>query len=253
MSSAAKLSKKMKRKEIKINAENMKIKKKFLKLKGYRIEVAENSYILFENEQDYLNFIYLEKVVFDFINNLLYNKDLDKKLRIYFRLTLINNYLESFINYPEIKIFYDVRYENPFHVKFPFICCFEDLDKRGEYLKEIEILGRGKVKSKCVCGICGCDSVSDCLYFCDCRICDCLIVDDDDCDCDRDGYCCCECDDCLKCVCDDCDICECDCCCDLSVYGKLYYEGESLIYKYHKLTKLLYRRIDIEYYKIKSI
>ena len=48
-----------------------KIRKKFLELKGYRIKVSKNSFILFENEQDYLNLFYLEKVVFDFINNLL--------------------------------------------------------------------------------------------------------------------------------------------------------------------------------------
>ena len=97
MSSDAKLNRKMKRKErikiekmkaektkaLKKKAEKIKrqkikaeeIKKKFLKLKGYRIEVTENSYILFENEQEYLKLFYLEKVVFDFINNLLYNED----------------------------------------------------------------------------------------------------------------------------------------------------------------------------------
>ena len=76
MSSPAKLSKSNER-GMKDCDENLKIKKKFLKLKGYRVEVAENSYILFENEQHYLNFIYLEKVIFDFINNLLFNKDVD--------------------------------------------------------------------------------------------------------------------------------------------------------------------------------
>ena len=81
MTCAAKLCKKMKRKE-KIKAKDLKLKKKFLELKGYRIEVSENSFILFENEQDYLNLFYLEKVVFDFINNLLYNKDIDKEIRI---------------------------------------------------------------------------------------------------------------------------------------------------------------------------
>ena len=182
----------------------------YLWVRKNKIDFLENE-ILFENEQDYLNLFYLEKVVFDFIKNLLYNKDLDKELRIYFRLTLINNYLKSLPNYTEIKIFYDVRYENPFKVKFPFICCFEDLDKRGEYLKEIEFLGRENVERYCGCDICDCDRVGDC-----------------DCDCD----------DCLKCVCDDCDFCVCDCACDVSEYGKLYYEGEPLIFRYHKLIKL---------------
>ena len=224
------------------------IKKKFLKLKGYRIEVAENSYILFENEQDYLNLFYLEKVVFDFINNLLYNRDFNKNIRLYFRLTLINKYLESLPKYRKIKIFYEEGYKNPFKVKFPYISCFEELDKKREYLKEIETIGGGNVKIYCICELCDCVCVGDCLNLCDCDICDCVNDDYDDfCDCDRDGYCFCECDYCLKCVCDDCDICECDCCCDLSVCGKLYYEGESLIYKYYKLNKLLFRNIDIEY------
>ena len=144
MPSTAKLSKKMKRKEKvkEILAEILEIKKKFLKLEGYRIEVSKNSFILFENEQDYLNLFYLEKVVFDFINNLLYNKDKDKEIRIYFRLTLIYNYLKSLPKYRKIKIFYDTRYENPFKIKFPFICCFEDLDKRKVYLDEIKVFFR---------------------------------------------------------------------------------------------------------------
>ena len=62
-------------------------------MEGYRIEVAERSFILFENEEDYLNIFYLEKVVFDFINNLLNNEDKDKEIRIYFRLSLIEKVL----------------------------------------------------------------------------------------------------------------------------------------------------------------
>ena len=121
-----------------------------------------------------MNFIYLEKVIFDFINVLLFNKDLDKKIRVYFRLTLINTYIERFIIYPEIKIFYDERYENPFNVKFPFICCFEDLYKKEEYLEEMENLDRGKGYCECVYG----------------------------------GYCICVCEDSSKCVCDVCGFCK---------------------------------------------
>ena len=53
MSSTAKFCKKMKRKVKKVNieAEILKIKKKFLKLEGYRIEVSENSFILFEKKK----------------------------------------------------------------------------------------------------------------------------------------------------------------------------------------------------------
>ena len=141
-----------------------------------------------------------------------------------FRLTLINEYLKSLPKYIEIKIFYNVRYENPFNVKFPFICCLEDLDKRGKYLKEIEFLCRENVEC-----------------YCDCN----------NCDCNGDGVGDCDCDDCLNCVCDDCDFCSCDCDCDVCDCGKLYYEGEPLIFKYHRLIKLLYKRKDVDYYKIK--
>ena len=91
-------------------------------MEGYRIEVAEKSFILFENEEDYLNIFYLEKVVFDFINNLLNNEDKDKEIRIYFRLSLIEKVLKSLPKYRNIKIFYDEsKYENPFRIKFPLI------------------------------------------------------------------------------------------------------------------------------------
>ena len=214
MSSGAKLSKKIK-------AENLEIKKEFLELKGYRIEVSENSFILFENEQDYLNLFYLEKVVFDFINNLLYNKDIDKEIRIYFRLTLIINYLYSLPKYRKIKIFYDARYENPFEIKFPFISCFEDLKKRYDYLKEIEFLvdeseNYRVIYCDCYCDCNDCDCCCDCDFYCN------------DCDCDCDSDC----------------VSDCDC-----IRDEVYYEGESLILKYHKLINLLYKRIDIEYYK----
>ena len=214
MSSTAKLSKKM--------------RKKISVLKGYSVEVSENSFILFENEQDYLNLFYLEKVVFDLINNILYNKDIDKEIRIYFGLTLINEYLKSLPKYRKIIIICDASCENSFEKNFPFICCFEDCEKRGEYLKEIEFLGRENVD--CVCDYdCECDDRGDC-----------------NCDCD-------DCDYCFNCVCDDCDNCDCDCDCDVCDCYKLCYEGESLIFKYRELIKLLHKRIDIEYYKIKKL
>ena len=100
-------------------------------------------------------------------------------------MTLIYNYLKSLPKYRKIKIFYDTRYENPFKIKFPFISCFEDLDKRREYLHEMNVLNhRNKVGKN-----------------------------------ENDNQ---------------------------------PYEGESLYKKYHKLINLLYKRIDIEYYKRKQ-
>ena len=200
-----------------------KIKKKFLKMEGYRIKVSKNSYILFENEQDYLNTFYLEKVVFDFINNLLYNKDIDKEIRIYFRLTLILKYLESLPKCTIIKILYDSRYENPFETKFPFICCLDDFEKRDEYKKEILFLideseNYRVTYCNCYCVCSECDCGCDCnLYFC--NDCDC------DCDCDCEDHCYC-------------------------IRDGVYFEGETLIEKYFKLYDLLYERIGTEYHKV---
>ena len=44
--------------------EFLKNKENFLNLKGYSIKVGEDTYILFEKEEDYLELFYLEKVFF---------------------------------------------------------------------------------------------------------------------------------------------------------------------------------------------
>ena len=66
-------------------------KAKFLKNKiklclsnGYRIKVGKNSYILLKKE-DYENLIYLERALFDLFENLFFNNDEDKKIRLFFR------------------------------------------------------------------------------------------------------------------------------------------------------------------------
>ena len=136
-------------KKEKIEAENLKIMKEFLEMEGYRIEVAENSFILFENEEFYMNIFYLEKVIFDFINNLLYSEDRGKEVRVYFRLLLIEKYLKSLPRFRIIKIFYDdTKCENPFKIMFPFISYFEDIDKKQEYYHKIKELHRTKNKHK---------------------------------------------------------------------------------------------------------
>ena len=148
MTYTEKFSKKKKHKE-KIEAENLKIMKEFLKIEGYRIEVSERSFILFEDEEHYMNVFYLEKVIFDFINNLLYSEDIGKEIRVYFRLSLIKKYLESLERCRIIKIFYvDTKCENPFKIKFPFISYFEDNDKKQEYYHKIKELHRTKKKGK---------------------------------------------------------------------------------------------------------
>ena len=43
----------------------LKKKIKLFMTSGYRIKVGKNSYILFKKEEDYVNLIYLERVLFD--------------------------------------------------------------------------------------------------------------------------------------------------------------------------------------------
>ena len=61
--------------------------------KGYRIKVDKKSYMFFKKEEDYLNLFFLEKVYFDFYNNLF--SEQDEKIRSYFRMSLIQKYIES--------------------------------------------------------------------------------------------------------------------------------------------------------------
>ena len=83
---------------------------------GYRIKVGKNSYILFKKE-DYMNLIYLERVFFDLFKNLIFNYDEDRKIRLFFRLTLIEKYIESLFRI-KIRILYDItKSENPLKIK----------------------------------------------------------------------------------------------------------------------------------------
>ena len=68
MSSTAKSYKENKKQinENKKNQELLKNKEKFMELKGCRIKVGEDTFILFEKEDIYLQLFYLEKVFFDF-------------------------------------------------------------------------------------------------------------------------------------------------------------------------------------------
>ena len=56
-----------------------------------------------------MNIFYVEKVIFDFINNLLLNEGKYKDVKVYFRLSLIEKYLKSLLKFRNIKIFYDKR------------------------------------------------------------------------------------------------------------------------------------------------
>ena len=114
----------------------LKIKEDFWKLKRYRIEVCEYSYILFENEQEYLKIFKLENIIEDFIEDLIYGKCKEKK-RIYSHLSLIKKYLKNF-PMKKIKILYNPhKNRNPFGIKFPYICYFDDEEKEDDLLYEL--------------------------------------------------------------------------------------------------------------------
>ena len=133
MSSTAKSYKEFKN-QIKVNKGNKKNKETFMQLKGYRIKVGEDTFILFENEEIYLQMFYLEKVFFDFHKELFNGKEV---IRLIFRLNTLKNYLKSFGEI-KINVYYDEsKYENPLKIKFPNMSCCDDYDRREEIEDEI--------------------------------------------------------------------------------------------------------------------
>ena len=113
-------------------------KEKFMNLKGYRIKVGEDTYILFKNEAFYLQMLYLEKVYFDIHKQLFNNKEV---ISLIFRLKTLKTYLEYFHKYYnaiKIKVYYDrSEYENSLKIKFPNLTCCEDYDSSTEIVDEI--------------------------------------------------------------------------------------------------------------------
>ena len=88
------------KKQNKINKKNNKKQKltkkeKFMNLKGYRIKIGEDTYILFENEAFYLQMLYLEKVYFDIHKQLFNNKEV---ISLFFRLKTLKTILNIFVN-----------------------------------------------------------------------------------------------------------------------------------------------------------
>ena len=88
--------------------------------KGYKIEVDEKSYLLFEKEEDYLILVYLERIFFDLFKNISFAKE-EKEIRVFFRMTMIQKCLE---NLQEIlfESFYNKNEsKNPFKIRFPHL------------------------------------------------------------------------------------------------------------------------------------
>ena len=83
----------------------LKNKIKLFMSNGIRIKVGKNSYILFKKE-DYVNLIHIERVFFDLFKNLLLKHDEYKNIRLFFRLSLTEKYIES-LSEIKIRILYD--------------------------------------------------------------------------------------------------------------------------------------------------
>ena len=61
--------------------------------KGYKIKVDKNCYLIFEKEEHYEILSYLERVFLDLIKNNIFSDDEHKKIRVFFRMILIEKYL----------------------------------------------------------------------------------------------------------------------------------------------------------------
>ena len=121
-------------------AKVLKNKIKLFLSKGYRIKVGKNSYMLFKKEEDYEILIYLERVFFDLFKNILFINDEHKEIRVFFRLSLIENYVKRL---PEIKIkiLYDKnKCKNSFVIRFPNIRLIDYSELEDEIWENLDDL-----------------------------------------------------------------------------------------------------------------
>ena len=109
---------------------------------GYRLNVENSKYLIFESE-DYSKKIYhLERIAFDLIDFCEFNEDnQEKQDEIYSRILAMENFLESL---PVIKIKvcddkFDFNtqdiddFEDPFGIEFPTIDCYFHTTRFEEY------------------------------------------------------------------------------------------------------------------------
>ena len=93
-----------------------------MNLKGYRIKVGEDSFILFEQEEIYLEMFCFEKVFSKFYNDLFNEKE---GIRLFFQLSVLGTYYIKYLREIKIKVFYDEdECINPLKVMFQ-ICPVE--------------------------------------------------------------------------------------------------------------------------------
>ena len=116
-----------------------------MKLEGYRIEISQNSYILFNKEKDYLNLLKIENQI-RYLFKDLFQGQCDKK-EIYKNIDAIKNLNNCELE--EIEIFYNpYESENPFRVKFPYICFYEDEEKKDNLNYSIKKFKDEKLEMK---------------------------------------------------------------------------------------------------------
>ena len=144
MTNTAKFRKEIKKqikKGKKKNRRLLKNKEHFMKMRGYRIKVGEDSYILFENEEYYL-MLYFEKVFFDFHKQLFNGKEV---ISLLLRLETLKTYLQN-CRVMTIHVYYDkIKYENPLKIKFPNLSCCGDYQMGMEIENEIEDLNNDQL------------------------------------------------------------------------------------------------------------
>ena len=88
-------------------------------VKAYKIKIDNKCYLLSEKEEHYEILSYLERVILDLIKNNILSNDEHTKIRVFFRMSVIENYVKKL---PEIKIkTFDNKnkYKYSFRKKFP--------------------------------------------------------------------------------------------------------------------------------------
>ena len=88
--------------------------------KGYFVKIDYNNFLLFEKEEDYLNLLYLERMISDLINDIKFERE-EKEIKVSVRLALITKFIEK-TNKIMLGSFYE-KYENKnvYEIKFPYL------------------------------------------------------------------------------------------------------------------------------------
>ena len=111
-----------------IKKERNKLKEDFKKLEGYTIEIGQNSFITFNKEKDYTDLMKIEYQIQELFK-VLSNGKCTKKY-IYTKFNSITKYLNN-CELEEINIFYNpFKNDNPFNITFPYICFYENEEKK---------------------------------------------------------------------------------------------------------------------------